>query len=137
VCISYRGCVEAGLESNASMHSKRVPSCTRYGFGKSASWRRSFLTEGHFLKDAGASKLILISAAVMDLAIVIPTRIDRANAAGGGLVPVGSTLYDPSTVLDFIATSKGPPNVRATDPTQFRRYSKLSLCLNGHRPWGW
>jgi hypothetical protein len=104
------------LRKQPSMHSKRVPSCTRYGFGKSASWRRSFLTEGHFLKDAGASKLILISAAVMDLAIVISARIDRANAAGGGLVPVGSILYDPSTLLDFIATSMGP--LKSAPPIQ-------------------
>jgi len=45
------------------MHSSKVPSWIKYGEGTSD--RRSLLIEAHFLKDAGALKLIWISEAVI------------------------------------------------------------------------
>jgi hypothetical protein len=55
VWISYKWRVGAGLDMNCRMHSSRVPSETKYEL---VLLMGSFLSEGHFLRTAGASKFI-------------------------------------------------------------------------------
>jgi len=54
--------VGAGLAMNSRMHSSSVPSNSKYGPGP--SMRRLLLSEGHFRRMAGASKLTCTSGPV-------------------------------------------------------------------------